>query len=438
MLNRLVAAIALGVIAQSASAVPFFAKQTGVECSTCHVSYPELTEFGRQFKLTGYTLGTRTIPLSAMVMASYTKVSKNHQVVGGQGPDGDQDIDFPFTHNGQGVLQQASLFTGGKILDNVGAFVQWTYDGLAHHAQMDNLDVRFANTGTLSGKNLIYGVSLNNNPTTQDVFNSVPAWSFPFAAPSGTDPNPFPGPVGGTQLEGGLSSTVGGIGPYIDFNNMLYAEVNLYTTAKGLLAFNRLGVPPADRLLLDGAAPYWRLAYHDTSGNRSWEVGALGLNGKIHVDNTDPNSLSDKFTDTGIDAQYQIVDGDKRISFQTSLIHEKLDWNVDAGNSNASDTFNSFKLKGSYFWNKHWGATLGYFSTDGSTDAAYYGTANGSPNSNGYIAELDYQPIDKVRLSVQYTGYTKFNGASSGYDPSNTDRKASDNNTVYLSVWAAF
>jgi hypothetical protein len=41
----------------SASAVPSYARQTGQPCSTCHTAFPELTPFGRQFKLMGYTSG---------------------------------------------------------------------------------------------------------------------------------------------------------------------------------------------------------------------------------------------------------------------------------------------------------------------------------------------------------------------------------------------
>ena len=39
-----------------ASAVPSFARQTGQPCATCHTAFPELTPFGRRFKLNGYTL----------------------------------------------------------------------------------------------------------------------------------------------------------------------------------------------------------------------------------------------------------------------------------------------------------------------------------------------------------------------------------------------
>src|SRR5438093_792581 len=40
----------------TADAVPSFARQTGFECVACHVSWPELTSVGRQFKLGAYTL----------------------------------------------------------------------------------------------------------------------------------------------------------------------------------------------------------------------------------------------------------------------------------------------------------------------------------------------------------------------------------------------
>ena len=44
-------------LASPAVAVPSFARQTGQECPACHVSWPELTPYGRYFKLTGYTIG---------------------------------------------------------------------------------------------------------------------------------------------------------------------------------------------------------------------------------------------------------------------------------------------------------------------------------------------------------------------------------------------
>lgn len=47
----------LGLTAQSAHALPSFARQTGQECVACHVGGfgPQLTPYGIRFKLGGYS-----------------------------------------------------------------------------------------------------------------------------------------------------------------------------------------------------------------------------------------------------------------------------------------------------------------------------------------------------------------------------------------------
>src|SRR5450759_4520007 len=69
-----------------AQAVPSYARQTGQECIACHVSFPELTPYGRYFKLTGYTIGKKAfssegmsyVPLAVMVQASVTNTRNNN------------------------------------------------------------------------------------------------------------------------------------------------------------------------------------------------------------------------------------------------------------------------------------------------------------------------------------------------------------------------
>ena len=74
-------------------AVPSFARQTGMACSACHTVFPELSPFGREFKLNGYvldnlkqvtgididskqTLSLNQIPpISLMLQVSYTHTS---------------------------------------------------------------------------------------------------------------------------------------------------------------------------------------------------------------------------------------------------------------------------------------------------------------------------------------------------------------------------
>lgn len=77
--------LCLATFAGAASAVPSFARQTGQECPACHVSWPELTPYGRYFKLTGYTIGKPAItsdgpqylPMAIMAQASVTNTRNN-------------------------------------------------------------------------------------------------------------------------------------------------------------------------------------------------------------------------------------------------------------------------------------------------------------------------------------------------------------------------
>ena len=70
------------------------------------------------------------------------------------------------------------------------------------------------------------------------------------------------------------------------------------------------------------------------------------------------------------------------------------------------------------------------------SSAVFAPSSTSSPNTSGWAAELDYLPWQNVKLALQYTLYTKFNGSSSNYD--GAGRNASDNNTLYIFAWLAF
>src|SRR6478736_2835248 len=71
------ALLLLALLPMGAQAIPAFNRQTGQNCVACHAGgqFPELTPYGRLFKLTGYTIGQRALPISAMVVASLSKVA---------------------------------------------------------------------------------------------------------------------------------------------------------------------------------------------------------------------------------------------------------------------------------------------------------------------------------------------------------------------------
>ena len=452
----------------AAHAVPSYARQTGMACSTCHTIFPELTPFGREFKLNGYvldnmkqikgitferseTMSLNTIPpLSLMAQISYTRTSQalpDSASTGALARDG--EASFP---------QQVSFFYAGKIADGLGSFVQLTYSGPGDHFGLDNTDIRYAHhlsLDTAADRELIVGLTLNNNPTVQDPWNSTPAWGFPFSG-SATAPTPMTS----TKLDSGagaIGQNSAGLGAYLWYDHSFYAELSLYTGAHvgGSHPLDSTAAP-----LTHGIAPYWRLAYETRWDQSSLEVGTFGIHAGIHPSGVVPGSVTaanptgvplpltgptDKYSDYGLDAQYQYISDDHLFSVFATYFHEHqgLDASfVNQLSANSSDSLNTEKIAAQYYYRRKIGGSLGFFNTSGSTDQGLYaaapvtGSANGSPSSRGYIAELNYLPFLNVKLQLQYVAYTKFNGGSGNYDGSG--RSASDNNTFYLLGWFNF
>ena len=296
-------------------AVPAFARQTGLACVACHVSFPELTPFGRFFKLTAYTLSNKwTIPLAGMVQMSQTNTRSIN------------NANYDFARNQDVVLQQASLFYGGRIAGPVGAFAQWTYDGIAHHSGIDNTDIRAAGHFTRDDIDFIYGVTVNNNPTVSDVWNTTPAFGFPYASSSISLT-----PTASTLIDGGLAQQVAGVSAYAFWNRTIYAEFGFYRTADQMFSVFRTGqdsATPGGVKRLKGANPYWRLAYNREFGPHSLEVGTFGMIADVYPDNTIPTTPTDRFTDFGLDAQYQYITLSNAFTAQIAFIHEKQDWSA--------------------------------------------------------------------------------------------------------------
>jgi hypothetical protein len=414
-----------------ASAVPSFARQTGLTCSACHTVFPQLTSFGRNFKLHGYTmLGSiqgqspalqeaPAPPISLMLLVSHTRTNAAQ----------------PDSQNNTVMLpDQVSLFYSGRISGHAGAFLQLTYDGVADHVTMDNTDVRL----TGSSGSTAYGLTVNNNPTVEDLWNSTPAWGFPFASSAVA-----PSPAAATEVDGTLAQLVAGLGGYTAWNNWLYADVTLYRSFQ-------IGTPqpPASgaSAIIADVAPYWRAAVFHTVGNHDIEAGTYGLWLKRFPGGGTPLAgPTDRFLDVALDAQYQYLSDPHTLTVRSTWIHERQDWNASfaaGATANPTDILRTFRANGTYFFRRRVGGSAGFFSTDGDTDPLLYppgpvsGSLTGSPNSRGYIVEADCLPWQNTKFSLQYVWYTKFNGAAANYD--GAGRNASANNTLYLSAWVAF
>jgi len=470
-LRNLVAAAPLAAAflstAPTALAVPSFARQTGMACEACHTVFPELTHFGRVFKANGYTLSnlkqvrdvtpkkeemlelSQFPPLSIMAQISYTQMKTGVPNLAGAGAPG-------VAQNGTaGFPQQLSLFYAGKIAPHFGAYIQLTYANDSGTIGIDNSDLRFSDEALLPNNGtLTYGLSLNNNPTVQDLWNSTPAWGFPYASS-----NANVSPLAGTAINGPFAQNVAGLTAYLYWNESLYAEAGGYRSAQQGIT-NQLtgGAGPLDGTasnVISGLAPYWRLAYEHDWGRNTLTAGVYGFNVKVFPGSASgtPTALSgpvNRFRDVAEDVQYQFIGDQHVFTLAGTHIHESQTLAASLAESaaaNLANTLSTTEVAATYYYRRKIGGTVQYFSTTGSTDTLLYPatapgqpgvvtSANGSPDTRGWIAEVNYLPWLNVKVSLQYTWYGRFNGRATNYD--GVGRNASDNDTLYLLLWFAY
>ena len=392
-------------------------------------------------------------PISMMMIAGYTHTQAP------LAPPTD-----PFKPNDNVILSPFSGFWGGAVTDHIGAFAQVTYnappaggfpDPFGHTWTWDNTDWRYTGTASIGPLDLIYGITANNNPTVQDVWNTTPAWSFPYAVSTILGPQ-----QPATVIEGAFAAHVGGVGVYTFINDLLYLEVTGYKT----LSFsqqNAVGTDPfAAPGLLGGVAPYWRAAIEPHWGRHSLMVGTFGMYSEVHpwIDTsfaswtTSVFPMTDKFTDIGFDSQYQYQGDNFWVTLRGSYIREFQDLGATFfnglgpnGPTNATDVLNTLKLQGSFAYgaDNRVVLTAQYFNAWGTADAGLFGfdPVTGvplTPATNGWTTEIAYIPFGaskmfgwpwfNARIALQYTFYNKLNG---------TSINASNNNTLFLHAWFA-
>jgi hypothetical protein len=426
-----------------AAAVPAFAVQTGQACQACHVGGfgPQLTPFGRNFKLRGYTLRATdgSLPFSAMAIASYLRTDKAQPAPPAPG----------FRTNDNTVTDQVSLFLAGGFGGHLGAFVQATYDGVAKAYAWDNLDLRATATTQMGGAEVVLGASLNNSPGVQDAWNTLPAWGYPY-----TDSALAPSPAAAPLLSGALAQTTLGVTVYAWINSELFLEAGAYGSPDST-TLSRLGADPASPGDIDGLAPYGRIALQRLIGGGTVEVGAFGLQADIHPGRDRTTGLTDRFTDLGVDASYQrsLEDGDV-LSLDARYLHERQTLGATCalaggapppGSCSRAD-LNEARLDASYYWRNKVGATVSMFDISGSANPTLFPDFRTSrPDSSGVVLQVDGTPFGdrgqparriNLRVGVQYTAYARFDGARSNFDGAGAD--ASDNNSLRIFAWFAF
>lgn len=131
----LASVMAAAAFAPEASAIPAFARQTGMACSACHQQhYPVLNGFGQAFKSAGYTM-----------MGSQGKIEGEHLSIPSElnaaillkaryqksdGKDAANTVSGTTTNGGQWQIpDELSLFFGGRVADSGALKMGFMFEG---------------------------------------------------------------------------------------------------------------------------------------------------------------------------------------------------------------------------------------------------------------------------------------------------------------------
>lgn len=432
------------VCVQQAHALPSYARQTGQRCAACHVGgdWPQLTPWGRIFKLTGYTAG----------QAFVTSEGLHHSPVGAFGQLGVTWANQPNNSQGQPVVEpngafrgeQGVAYFGGKVADFAGVFYEYQYSNNypGWSGATGVFDARAVNFYHPGDGELLLGLDLNNGPSNQDVWNTVPAWTYPF----------YGSPIAQGAPASTMLATVigqsGGVGVYALWNRRLYAEVSAYRVGTGFWRWATIGTAygtqgGAD--YLSGYNPYWRLFYTDQSGPHDWMLGTFGMASNVYPNNLSPTGATDSFDDYYVDAQYQYLADDWQWTLRGVYYYERQRWNASYPQGLSSipgGNLNGITASATFTYRNQWTFSAAYYQSNGSANAALYAvtgpsgnTLSASPNTTGYYLQANYLPTQNVKLQAQYSGFLKFNGLTSDID--GLGRSPSANNTLWLNVFLA-
>ncbi|MFZ2541385.1 MAG: hypothetical protein WAW75_06375 [Gallionella sp.] len=137
--------LATTTFAPEASAVPAFARQTGMACSACHFqSFPILTKFGKAFKMGGFTMmGAQgkvegeqglsmpdTLNMAVILKARYKKTGGTDTAAANNNLSTNSGrIDLP---------DEFALFAAGRVSENIGALVEISIAGAPGNAGVAN------------------------------------------------------------------------------------------------------------------------------------------------------------------------------------------------------------------------------------------------------------------------------------------------------------
>jgi len=425
--------MALSLLASSGSvqATAAFARQTGAACADCHAAAygPALTPYGMRFKINGFTESDGEgfkLPVAAQVIGQYANPVR-----------GEDSTD----------LTEADLYLAGRLTEHVGGFVKVEADHQGdggYATKLSNVDLRYvAHDLKLGGRDLVLGVSVNNNPGFDDPIGALPA-------PAYLGPPGVTGTLLNPSSPGSLAHRVIGGGAYGFYDNQWYAEVGSYRTLSASrqddLGYSLSGDPGK----LSGTG-YLRLAWMKDLKRQFFSAGVVALTTQRQRPRRAP---ADDITDLGYDLTYQYL-GNREHIVQLGYVNilERRHYGgaavvpglVAPSHATAHDQI----LSATYIFRQSVGISASHLMSTGSRDPVRYGPP-GDPATTSNLINVYWTPfgrdeswtsIANLKLAASWFRFSRFNGRSSnifGAPPGAPTTDASDLDAFFVSASVMF
>ena len=382
----------LAVSAGPAEALPSYARQTGQPCAACHTAFPELTPFGRRFKIGGYTLqggDWQGPPIAAMYMA---RLHPHEFAVRGRParPRACTPTTISSPSRSRASSPAASSATSAR----------------SSRSPAIRSAARSGSTRPTSATPTRSSCSARtrsgaSTPTTRRPSKTPGTRRRPGAGHR--SPRPSRRPSGRRRPTSRTDTARSSAAPApTSSGTTCCTPLHRLQRASGARRCRRLNVGNSTTDAVTNVAPYWRVALEPHWGDHYLMVGTFGMYGQV-VPGRQYGFGTDNYLDVGFDSQYQ-YDGDQysvTVKLTDIMEWQKLNATYALSNSsNLSNTLNSFKANASFVWDHTYSIGLGYFNVTGSSDCNLYGSGYNAfctPVSIGTCRQQLHQQPERQR-----------------------------------------
>jgi hypothetical protein len=401
--------LVIALMPYESQAVPSYARQLQKPCTACHTIWPNLNQYGRQFKVKAYT----------DVSQEWQMINKDRLNLMYIFPVSARAIFLPYTHEVDKVaginsnsteLDQIALFVGSRVFDYAGVFAsaEWSPDEGTFSLPTAKLAFQYP----IAEGNTLGLVAFKGLASAADPFNSLGGRDR--ALTFGDESKPWILTKGWTfnfQSEENLGVVTHG---YF-LGNRLYAAVGGMrggdaVDATGGFANNKNQDP------LDG---FFRLAWDQKLSNGAVTFGGAYLTGRQRL-----LTLSDGTAITPFETRVKRAYADASLEQNFGEdhlveLHALYGWGKETNTFGDGETrkFDGFFTEGSYFFQRKVGIVAAYnFMSAKDVEAT---DTDNSRRKDTWVVSLNYLPWLNTKVAVQYAvTKTKFVGGQ----PDETDK----------------